>query len=366
MTRSIYIASLEGHSGKSLVALGLVHALVRQVGTIGIFRPVIKSRTEEDHVVKLLLAHDGIDMTYDECVGVTYDEIHRHTETALATIVERYRAIEQACDAVVIIGSDYTDLASPTELTFNARVAANLGAPVLLVISGFERTASEIGQITNIATAEIEQSFAASIGVLVNRCDPDQISDVREWLRGLDIPGWALPETPLLSAPVVADLMVALQGELLLGDESLLSREAEDTLLCGMNAEHVLERLSDGQLCIVAGDRPEILITVAAAHASDGFPSLAGVALNGGYQPSELITDLVKGLGHSLPIFVTPYDSYDTARLIASTRGVLGRGTQRKAETAIQVFEQNIDSKSLLQVLDVPRSEVVTPLMFEA
>ena len=366
MTRSIYIASLEGHSGKSLVALGLVHALVRQVGTIGIFRPVIKSRTEEDHVVKLLLAHDGIDMTYEECIGVTYDEVHSEPEAALATIVDRYRVIEQSCDAVVIIGSDYTDLASPTELTFNGRVAANLGAPVLLVISGFERTASEIGQITNIATVEIAQSHASAIGVLVNRCNPGQISAVRAWLDQLDIPGWALPETPLLSAPVVADLMGVLEGELLLGDESMLSREAENTLVCGMNGEHVLERLSDGQLCIVAGDRPEVLIMIAAAHASDGFPSLAGVALNGGYQPSELIIDLVKGLGHSLPIFLTPYDSYDTARIVASTRGVLGRGTQRKAETALRVFEQNIDAESLLQVLDVPRSEVVTPLMFEA
>ena len=38
--------------------------------------------------------------------------------------------------AVVVVGSDYTDVGTPTEFSFNARIAANLGAPVLLVLEG--------------------------------------------------------------------------------------------------------------------------------------------------------------------------------------------------------------------------------------
>ncbi|MBT5088839.1 MAG: hypothetical protein HOK86_02260 [Micrococcales bacterium] len=38
----------------------------------------------------------------------------------------------------MILGSDYTDVAHPAELSFNAKVAANLGAPVLLVVNGRE------------------------------------------------------------------------------------------------------------------------------------------------------------------------------------------------------------------------------------
>ena len=84
---------------------------------------------------------------------------------------------------------------------------------------------------------------------------------MRERLAGLGHV-WALPEIPLLSAPIVGDLMTALDGELLLGDESLLGREAEHMLVGGMNTEHVLERLRDGQLCIVAGDRPDVLLAL--------------------------------------------------------------------------------------------------------
>jgi phosphate acetyltransferase len=366
VARSIYVASLEGYSGKSLVALGLLDVFTRSVETTGVFRPIARSSTGEDPVLDLLLGHGGVDLTHDACIGVTYEDVHADPDAALATIVERYRAIDRACEAVVIVGSDYTDVAGPTELTFNARVAANLGAPVLLVVSAFGRPPDDVVQVAEIATAEIAQSHATTVGVLANRCDPGRLDAVRQGLGGLGLPVWALPEIPLLSAPIVGDIMAALDGELLLGDEALLGREAEHMLVGGMNIEHVLERLRDGQLCIVAGDRPDVLLALVAAHAADGFPSLAGIVLNGGFRPSEPVEELVRGLGHRLPIIVTPHDSYATARIVASTRGLLGRGTQRKKDTALGVFERYIDAEALLRDLDVPRSEVVTPLMFES
>src|SRR3546814_1233200 len=119
-------------------------------------------------------------------------------------------------------------------------------------------------------------------------------------------------------------------------------------LVFAMSTEHVLERLRDGQLCIAAGDRPEALITLAAAHAADGFPALAGVVLNGGYRPSDQVLDLVAGIGPTLPVILTPHDSYETARIVASTRGVLGRGTQRKIDTRSE--EHTYELPSLMRI----------------
>ncbi|MCA1942059.1 MAG: AAA family ATPase, partial [Yonghaparkia sp.] len=142
MSRSIYVTSAEGNSGKSTVALGLVDSLSHRVRRVGVFRPVARSRDEQDYVLEVLLAHDGVDLTYEECVGVGYDDVHADPEAALAVIVERFHAVAQRSDAVVIVGSDYTDVSSPTELSFNARIAANLGAPVLLVLGGRESGAT--------------------------------------------------------------------------------------------------------------------------------------------------------------------------------------------------------------------------------
>ena len=367
--RSVYIVSPEGHTGKSVVALGLLDLLTRRVQKVGVFRPVTTSTTGDDQVVKLLLDHGGLDVedrAYESCVGVTYEDVHTDPDAALATIVDRYRVIERESEVVVIVGSDYTDVAGPTELAFNARIATNLGAPVLLVVSAFGRAPDDVAQLVEIAAAELAHAHATTVGLIANRCDPSQLDAVRERLCEFGLATWAVPETPLLSAPLVADLMTALDGEMLFGDETMLNREVEHMLVCGMNVEHVLERLLDGQLCIAAGDRPEVLVALASAHAAEGFPSLAGIVLNGGFRPGDHVVRLVRGLDALLPVITTAHDSYDAARIVASTRGLLGRGTQRKIDTALSVFEEHIAPDSLLRMLDLPRSTVVTPLMFES
>ena len=136
MAQSIFITSAEGHSGKSTVALGVLDALSRATHRVGVFRAIARSTIDRDYVLEMLLAHDGVDLDYDECIGVTYDDVRNDPDAALAAIVERYKAVEAQCDAVVIVGSDYTDVGSPAELAYNARIAANLGAPVLLVLGG--------------------------------------------------------------------------------------------------------------------------------------------------------------------------------------------------------------------------------------
>jgi phosphate acetyltransferase len=168
-------------------------------------------------------------------------------------------------------------------------------------------------------------------------------------------------------APLVSDVMAALDGELLFTEDDgvTLHREAEHMLVCAMNVEHVLAHLRDGQLCIVAGDRPDVLVALAAAHAAEDHPALTAVVLNGGYRPGDSVLRLVQTLADRVPLILTPHDSYSAARIVASTRGYLATGTQRKIDTALRVFDDHIDPDTLMPLLDLPRSAVVTPLMFE-
>jgi phosphate acetyltransferase len=364
--RSVYITSPEGLTGKSVVALGVLDQLVRRVRRVGVFRPITRSAAGDDQLLTMLCEHDGVDVPVEESVGVTYDDVHDDPDAALSTIVDRYHGVAERCEVVVIVGSDYTDVAGPTELAYNARIATNLGAPVLLVVRAFERTPNDVSHLAELALTELGQAHATTVGVIANRCDPDERDAVCAALGELGLPAWALPEIPLLGAPLLVDLMAALDGTHLFGDEAMLQREAEHLLVCGMNAEHVLERLEDGQLCIVAGDRPDVLVTLAAAHAAEGFPSLAGIVLNGGYRPAAHVVDLVRSLDEHLPVIATDLSSYEAARTVASTRGLLGRNSQRKVDTALGVFEEHIDADELVAALDVPRSAVVTPLMFES
>ncbi|MDQ0372969.1 phosphate acetyltransferase [Cellulomonas humilata] len=366
MARSIYVTSPEGDSGKSMVALGLVDLLARTVQRVGVFRPVARSTDVRDYVLELLLHHDGVDLTYDECVGVTYEQVLEDHEAALAQIVARYHDVERRCDAVVVVGTDYTDVAGPTELAYNARIAANLGAPVVLVINGSHRKPAVVAQVADIVVTEMHANHAQVVSVVANRCAPGSVSGVRDALRdGTGLPSWAVPENSLLTAPTVRQLSEAVRGTLIAGDEALLSREVLDVIVGAMSVEHLLGKLTDGSVVITPGDRSDVLLGLLMAHQAEGFPSLAGIILNGGFRPEPLITRLVNGLGSRLPILSTELGTFRSASAVGDTHGRLTADSQRKVDTALSLFEQHVDGSALLAALDVERPEVVTPLMFE-
>jgi phosphate acetyltransferase len=372
MARSIYVSSAEGHSGKSAIALGVLDTLVRGVERIGVFRPVTRSTTERDWVLDLLLHHDGVHLDYEQCVGVTYDAVHDDPEAALATIIERFKQVERECDAVVIIGSDFTDVATPTELGFNARIAANLGAPVILVLTGRSmdearaRTAEELAQIAELSMPELLNAHASLLAVIANRADPEHLAEISALLsERTDVPAWAIPEDPLLVAPTVGQVMEAVDGALVQGDEALLNREALGVVIAAMSMENVLPRLTEGALVVVAGDRTEVLLAVLTAHQAATFPSLSGVLLNGGFELSPTIDRLLEGLESGIPIISTELGTYDTAQRIGQTRGRLTATSQRKIDTALALFEQHVDADVLLAAVGAGESAAVTPLMFE-
>lgn len=373
--RSIYITSPEGETGKSTIALGVVDLLTRRVQRVGVFRPVTRNgqnpttpdgAEDRDYVVELLLAHDGVDLTYEQCVGVTYDEVHADPEAALSKIVTRFHEVAAECDAVVVVGTDYTDVAGPTELAYNARIAANLGAPVLLVLSGNDRSPAGVRQLSEVCVSELEANHAQVIGVVANRCVPADLPAIQtEFTTAGSLPVWTVPEDPFLMAPTVSQLMAAVEGHQVLGDPELLGREVLDVLVGAMNFEHLLDRLSDGAAVIVPGDRSDVLLGLLTAQTAKSFPSLAAIILNGGFYPPEAVGRLVADLAPSVPIIRTELGTFRTASAAASARGRVSKDSQRKVDTALALFEQNVDGKALLERLDLERPEVVTPLMFE-
>ncbi len=380
MSTRIYITSAEGHTGKSSIAVGVLDTLSRRLGRVGVFRPIARSVTERDYVLEMLLEHDSVDLGYDESVGVSYDLVHSDPEAALTEIVSRFAAVERQCEGVVILGSDFTDVGSPTELSFNARIAANLGAPVLLVLGGRtsdgagDRTPDDMRQIADLTLTELRTSHAGLLAIIANRTDPSMLEEVEAGIRTAlegpggsapDIPIWAIPEDPFLVAPSVAALLDATGATLISGDPELLEREALGVVVAAMSMENVLPRLTEGAIVVCPGDRSDVLVAALLAHASGTFPSLAGIILNGGFELSPQVRRLVDGLGSPLPIARNDLGTYDTALKITRTRGRLAAESQRKFDTARALFDTHVDSDRLLALLEVTPSAVVTPLMFE-
>ena len=365
MARSVYVAAVEGFTGKSTVALGILEELSKRVERVAVFRPVVREQDSVDYVLDLLVAHDAVALSYDECAGVTYSELHRDPDAALGRIVERYHLVAEKADAVVVVGSDYTDVGAPTEFSFNARVAANLGTPVVLVVNAHGKTAEELQTTAEVAAAELKANLGSLCAIVANRADPATRDEVLAALAGLDAPAFALPDEPLLNAPSVGDMMLACEGRLVSGEERLLAREATGVVVAAMTLPNVLDRLFDGAVVVAAGDRPEVVLGVLTAHVSANFPQMSGIVLNGGIPLAPQVGRLIEGVQTTMPIIETDFGTKDTATALSALRGRLHKDSPRKVATALALFDEYVDGDALLDRLEVARSDAVTPLMFE-
>ncbi len=365
-TRSVYIASSEGDTGKSTVALGMLELLSATGGRVGVFRPISRAAAgEPDYILELLIAHDSVDIPYEDCIGVTYDQVHADSEGAIGEIVSRFHAVESRCDTVLIIGSDYTDVGNPSELSYNARIAANLSAPIVLALNASGRKPTEMRDLAEHLLAEINAAHATTAAVIANRCDPADLRAILAALKPIGIPAWALPEEPILFAPTMAELCESLDATFYSGDKELLDREALQVMVGGMTVEHILERLTEGTVVITPADRSDVLLALVNANSAQGFPRLSGIILNGGLKPHPMIEALVAGLKSKLPIIMCEQGTYETARAAAHTRGRVSAGSARKIEASLALMEQHVTPAEVMEVLDVRRPQVVTPQMFE-
>lgn len=363
---SIYLAAAEAGTGKSSIALGVVHVLAAFAGRVGVFRPVVRSLDEPDELLELLGGHATAAPTdAHQCSGVTRERIDSDPDAALSEIVAKYHEVAGRCDAVVIVGSDHSDVVAPIELSFNARIAANLGASMLLAVSGYGRGPEAIAQIAQRCLSELAAEHARPAGVIANRCDPGLLDDVVAALAVTGVPAFSAPEVPLLAAPTMAELRHVLDASIYSGDQELLRREAMSIMVGGMTVEHILERLVEGQVVIVPADRSEVLLALVNAHAAPCFPSLAGIVLNGGMLPYPAIDKLVTGMQPTLPLIATGHGTYKTAELASNTRARIHAGAMRKVDTALQVMARHIDRAALAEWMREPAPAVVTPQLFE-
>ncbi len=365
MKTSLYLASAESRSGKSALAVGLLAQMCEAGGTIGVFRPVVRDRAQ-DPLIELLLPLSTSATDPAAAVGVTYEDVNSDIDAAVGSIVERYHAYAEQHDAVLVVGSDFTGVPTPTEFSVNAMIAANLGTRMLLIVPGVDRDARDLVTSIDLMMAEASSRHATIAGVVANRCAPDQrdaiATELREHLG--DVPAYALPEDDLLSAPTVRDVMTSCDGTFDQGDDALLDREAMGVIVAAMTMPHVLDRLTEGGVVIVPSDREGILLAVVMAHQAVTFPSLAAVVLNGGFALSEQTTTLINGLDVEVPILRAPGGTMETARAAERAVGTITADAPRKIERARTTVREYIDVEQVLPTA-ATSSEVLTPLMFE-
>lgn len=199
---SVTIISPEAANGRNVVALGVVTALA-SIKKTAVFRPAV---CRKDTFTDILLEASNTGLTREQSVGVCPRRAREDKAGSRADIVATYtEAIEAAQpEAVVIVGTDKSPVNDPALFAFNADVAADLKAPVLLAVCTINRTPEQVRFTVEASTATIEAAGTKVVGVFITGCKDDQPEALHAEFADYPVPVWTLPAVDFSEEGAVA------------------------------------------------------------------------------------------------------------------------------------------------------------------
>ncbi|EXG80294.1 phosphate acetyltransferase [Cryptosporangium arvum] len=364
MSDILYLTSMEPRSGKSAVALGLLDLLAADVRRLAVFRPVVPDHSRPDPIVELARQRYDLEIAEDDAVAFTYSTAAELIEAGgpqklIEAIVDHVARLRERYDFVLCVGTDFTGPSPAVELDLNADLAANLGAPVIQVLSGHSRTADAVSTALREGAAVLKTHGCEVLATIVNRAGPEHGN-----LACATPPVYVVPDLPVLAALTVAEVVAALDGTLLSGDGPALQREVDSYLAGSAYLQTVLPLLKDGTLLVSSGDRIDLAVGVAAAAVSPDLPTPAGIVLTVGHVPDERSLKLLEPSG--LPVIAVKADTYTTLHRLEGLTGQLRADSARKVAAALGAFADHVDTEVLRTRIQLAKPDVVTPHMFSA
>ncbi|WP_153796945.1 phosphate acetyltransferase [Foetidibacter luteolus] len=374
MNKAIFIASAEPWTGKSIVALGLVNMLLRKTQKVGFFKPVIALQPEgkkEIHI-ETILNHFSLPIEYADAFAFSRQEVlHRNdpesTAEMINAIISKYKKLEENYDFTVIEGSDYLGEGIAFEFDTNTEIAKNLGAPVLIVVTGEGKsTAQIISSVTSILH-NFEAKEVQVLGIVVNRVQQEQINDVKELLAVQITSGIIVSVIPWdknLQSPTMKEIADNLNAKVILG-EQLLGNQVNNFVTGAMMLPNFLPYIKENCLIVTPGDRGDILIGALLANLSANYPKVAGIILTAGTKPEDPLIKLIEGLQTVIPVIAVEYGTFETTTRVGAIHSRITAGNTQKIEQAIELFDKHVDINTLDERIITFRAEGITPHMFQ-
>ncbi|UOE49797.1 phosphate acetyltransferase [Mucilaginibacter sp. SMC90] len=374
MTKSIFIASAEPYSGKSMVALGLMNMLLGRTQKISYFKPIVTPGAEgqTDSHIDTVLSHFQLLQTYAEACVFTRQQAlelvkQQRQGEMLDTIIDRFKYVEATSDFTIVEGSDFAGQATAFEFETNRLIAKNLNAPVVLLVSGRHKSIADILQEALNFLRAYQQLEIQVIALIINHVQPEQANDIRDLLNA-QLPGSVLPAVipadKALESPTVAEIFEQLSGQLLFG-EDLLESPVDHFVTGAMQVPNFLNYLKENVLIVTPGDRGDIIISSLQANLSASYPRVAGIVLTAGTVPEEPVMRLIEGLQHIVPVMAVTTGTFETTNKVASVRSRIRPGQNKKIQLAIETFNRYMDLEALNKNIITFHSNAMTPHMFQ-
>ncbi|MFV0606917.1 MAG: phosphate acetyltransferase [Niabella sp.] len=371
MNKSVYVITPSSQSGKSIVSLGLMQMLKRITPNVAFFKPLIENKNEKDNHIDTILSHFKVNMAYDDAYAFSRNELtdlqnEGKINDVYDAIIQKYKALEEKFDFVLVEGSDFNEEGSIFEVDFNGSIARSLNIPVLLVVKDTFDTVSELVNHTVVEVISFMKKDVNVIGVMISRCTKN-VEDVRirttKRLRN-NIFVSVIPNNEELGKPTIREIADSLNAHMLFGDDKT-GAIARHSIIGGMQLGHYLPRILDDCVCVIPGDRADLIVGTMLANQSQNYPNVAGVVLTGGFLPERSVIKLIDGPQKTIPIMAVNTGTFETATKIANIKPKIYAGNNYKIKLSIDLFESSVDTEELAKIINSVQNESITPRMFQ-
>ena len=374
MTKTIFIATTEPYSGKSIVALGIVNMLLGKAKKVGYFKPIINedSKDKKDVDIETIVQYFNLPIAYEDTFAFTRQQALRQMETEnrgemINTIIRKVKKLEEQYDFTVIEGSDFLGEGTAFEFETNITIAKNLNAPVVIVVSGENKTTPQMVNTVQAMIRNFKSREVQVLAVVVNKVKATMLADVKD-LLSVQLTDKSIlaiiPEDKNLQSPTVKEIFDQLGGKLLFGEDQL-GNQVDNFVTGAMYLPHFLDHIKENVLIVTPGDRGDIIIGSMQASLSVNYPKVAGIVLTGGIEPEPPIQRLLQGLKSVLPIMSVTHGTFHTTALLGSVKSRLTPDNNKKIQLAINTFEKYVDVNALEEKIITFIPEGITPHMFQ-
>lgn len=374
MIKTVFVASTEPYSGKSLVSLGLVNMLLGKAQKIGFFKPITgqNSQQKKDNHIDTILSHFDLPIPYEDTNAFTWQQAMRQVDSEsqgemIDTIIRKFKYLEDKYDFTVVEGTDYQGEGAAFEFEINAQIAKNLRAPVIIVISGENKSTAQVVNGSLTAIRNFDSREIQVLAIVANKVSYENVQDVQELLAqqiSSEILVAVIPENKGLQNPTMKEVLEKLNGKLLFGKDHL-SNQVDNFITGAMQVPNFLNYLKENVLIVTPGDRGDIMISALQANLSTSYPKVAGIVLTAGYQPEEPIVRLIEGLQNVVPIITVQTGTFETSNVVGAIRSKISSGDTKKIQLAIDTFNKYVSIPELDKRIVTFKPSGITPRMFQ-
>ena len=377
MSKNLYVSATEPRSGKSAVVLGVMQMLLRELHSVAIFRPIINDPGEgrQDHDIALLIEQFKLSVPYRDTYAYTLNQARELINSGqhalmLENILNKYKMLEEEYDFVLCEGTDFKGKDPAFEFDLNAEIAANIGAPVLVISSGRDKSPEEVLSMSQTTVDTLEEKGVDLVACIVNRAPAgvteDMAKDIQCKVRCKEpMPVYIIPENEALGKPTVGDVKRWLDADVLYGHSGLQGL-VDNYLIAAMQIGNFLEYIREGSLVITPGDRSDIILACLTSRLSSSYPDIAGIVLTGGLPVSTNVHKLIEGwTGVPVPVLSVKGHTYHNVQELNRLYGRIEVNDHQRIATALGGFAHHVNVTELRDRVVEERATRVTPKMFE-